>query len=263
MFAIKALKQGVKGGKQLPFRYYSAYKKLENSELDCQMWLDALEDCIDISVSNMPRLKGKTVCLSDNSGSARGAHISEFSSVAMNEVNNLSCVISAVLSDVGYVCRFGDIMCMHQISKRTGILKQALDLTYNSDDVGVATEGGIWEFFENAINNKEHWDNIFIYSDMQAGHGQLYGTMEQMKKYKGTYGARGGRYINVYKLLLDYRTMVFKDVNVASVQTSGYTNNVLPEYGYRLALLSGWTGRESEHLVKLSELWDEAQSSLN
>lgn len=71
---------------------------------------------------------------------------------------------------------------MHPVSKRNGILKQAQDISKTQGSkVGRATENGIWIFFRDAIRQKQHWDNIFIYSDMQAGHGGLYGTDKDMK----------------------------------------------------------------------------------
>ena len=69
---LNQLKDGVKNGKQFPFRYYSALKQINyNQEVKFRpLIIDTLEECIDISIDNMPKLKGKTMCLSDNSGSA-------------------------------------------------------------------------------------------------------------------------------------------------------------------------------------------------
>ena len=97
---------------------------------------------------------------------------------------------------------------------------------------------------KNAINNKEHWDNIFIYSDQQAGHGGLYGTSAQSVEYKDFTCSNGwgSYYINVYDLIIEYRKKVNPKVNVFSVQTDGYDNIVVPENSYRTAIMYGWTG---------------------
>jgi hypothetical protein len=65
------LSAGVLAGRQFPFRYWSAYKAVEkDEEINHKgIILDGLEECMDISVLNMPKLTGKTICLSDNSGS--------------------------------------------------------------------------------------------------------------------------------------------------------------------------------------------------
>ncbi|MCM1222565.1 MAG: hypothetical protein NC548_49655, partial [Lachnospiraceae bacterium] len=230
--------------------------------------IDALEECMDIALDNFPKLKGKTMCLSDNSGSAWGAFNSEYGSVTVAEIDNLSSVITAACSDEGYVGKFGDRLKVTPISKRRGVLDQSQKISEgHGSDVGHGTEGGIWEFFRDAIKNKEHYDNIFIYSDQQAGHGGLYGTDAHMKEY-GTlgFGIGSSSYynnINVYKLIQEYRKKVNSKVNVFSIQTAGYDNVVIPEMAYRTAILYGWTGREAEFAQKYISLWDDVEKRNN
>lgn len=256
---LDKLKSGVVNGKQFPFRYYTALQMIKKSNCNHKpLIIDALEECMDISLENMPKLKGKTMCLSDNSGSAWGCIPSEYGTVTVAEIDNLSSVITAALSEEGYVGKFGDKLITHPISKRQGILHQAEEISKKrTSDVGGATEGGIWEFFKNAINNKEHWDNIFIYSDQQAGHGGLYGTYEQKEEYKAY--AYGG-YINVYDLILEYRKKVNPKVNIFSVQTAGYNNVCIPENAHRTSIMYGWTGKELNYAAKMNELWDEVEN---
>ena len=265
---LEKLKSGVLDGKQFPFRYHSAIKAVEGS-YKCHhkpLIVDALEECMDIALDNFPKLKGKTMCLSDNSGSAWGAINSEYGSVTIAEIDNLSSVITAACSDEGYVGKFGDKLIVSPISKRRGVLSQTKEITSNRNgDVGGATEGGIWEFFRDAIANKEHWDNIFIYSDQQAGHGGLYGT----SRHKTEYNSRGygcGRgwgsmdHINVFKLVQEYRKKVNPKVNVFSIQTAGYNNAVIPEYAYRTNIMYGWTGKEAVFAKSMIDQWDTLDS---
>lgn len=257
---LNALVKGVANGKQFPFRYYGAYLEVKNRVQDDtkrMLGLKVLERCIDEAVKNMPRLKGKTMCLSDNSGSAWGAFTSENGRFTVAEIDNLSSVITAMRSDEGYVGVFGDKLKVYKVDKNRGCLEQAVEMSEaRGNDVGLDTEGGIWEFFNRAIDEKQHWDNIFIYSDQQAGTGGLYGTREQMYKYQGSYGL--GIYINVFKLVKDYRAYVHNKVNVFSVQTAGYSDMVLPNYAYRVNLLYGWTGKEAQFAKAVIDLWDEA-----
>jgi hypothetical protein len=266
---LEKLKSGVVDGKQFPFRYYSAIQAIRTSKCKHQpLIIDALEECMDISLENYPKLSGKTMCLSDNSGSAWGALNSEYGTVTVAEIDNLSSVITAACSDEGYVGKFGDKLIVSPISKRKGVLSQTQEITRNrSGDVGGATEGGIWEFFRNAIANKEHWDNIFIYSDQQAGHGGLYGTSSHKTEYQNRgYGCgRGwfeeGSYINVFKLVQEYRKKVNPKVNVFSVQTAGYDNAVLPEYAYRTNIMYGWTGKEAVFAKAMIDQWNAIDSN--
>lgn len=263
---LERLKDGVTTGRQFPFRYYSALRAVEKDD-NCNhrpQIMNALEDCMDISMANFPRLKGKTMCLSDNSGSAWGAFNSEYGSVTVAEIDNLSSVMTAANSDEGYVGKFGDKLITYPISSRRGILAQANAISRNhSNDVGGGTEGGIWEFFDNAIRKKEHYDNIFVYSDQQAGHGGLYGTSQQAAKYWAAGYSTGSSYINVYKLIRDYRKKVNPKVNVFCIQTAGYDNALIPELGYRTAILYGWTGKEALFASEFIRQWDEIDNRQN
>lgn len=250
---MEELKAGVPYGKQFPFRYKTAYEMISKSDVNHKvMIMDALEECIDIACDNMPKLSGRTCCLSDNSGSAWGTFNSEYGSVTIANIDNLSSVITAKNSDEGYVGKFGDELHMLPISHRNGVLTQTNDVDKNHR-VGGGTENGIWLFFDKALKNKEHWDNIFIYSDMQAGHGELYGV--NSSQYKDF--AIRGRYIDVARLIEVYRQKVNPKVNVYCVQTAGYDNVLVPETGYRTSVLYGWTGKELVYADTINKFWDE------
>lgn len=265
---LEKLKSGVLDGKQFPFRYSAAREAVMASRCNHKsMILDALEECFDISLASYPKLKGKTICLSDNSGSAWGTFNSEFGSTTIAEIDNLSSVITAACSEDGYVGEFGNRLIVHPVSKREGILAQASKISSDHGrKVGGSTEGGIWEFFYNAIQKKEHWDNIFIYSDQQAGHGGLYGTGDQAAKYSRMGFSCGNSWcphINVYKLIQEYRNKVNPKVNVFSIQTAGYDNVLIPEMSYRTAIQYGWTGKEAVFAAEYIRQWDEMENRNN
>ena len=264
---METLKDGVPKGKQFPFRYESAYKMIKKSSVNHKTYiLDVLEECIDIAIDNLPKLKGKTMCLSDNSGSAWGSFDSEFGTVTVAEIDNLSSVIAAKCSDEGYVGKFGDKLIEFPVSKRNGALSQADAISkYSFHDVGGSTEGGIWKFFRDAIKNKTWYDNIFIFSDQQAGAGGLYGTDDDMREYRDKYITRQVSrlrgYVDVYKLIREYRKQVNPKVNVFSVQTAGYTNAVIPQMTYRTAILYGWTGKEIQFAAEYIRQWDDIENA--
>lgn len=265
---LNKLKSGVLKGKQFPFRYYSAIKVIRNEDnLNFRPQIvDVLEECIDISIKNMPKLKGKTICLSDNSGSAWDAFNSEYGKMTIAEIDNLSSIITGMCSDEGYVGKFGNKLKTIPVSKRNGALMQSQIISNKRySDIGGNTENGIWLFFKQAIENKEYWDNIFIYSDQQAGHGGLYGIGKDYlidnESFKTGYG--WANYIDVMKLVDKYRKTVNPKVNVFCVQTAGYSNVLIPEYTYRGAVLYGWTGKESLFASEIIKQWDEIESRQN
>ena len=254
---LAQLKGGVINGKQFPFRYWSAYKAIQSATVHNQtMILDSLEECMDIAVANMPKLEGRVMSLCDNSGSAHGTLNSEYGSVTVSEIANLSALITGLQSEEGYVGIFGDRLETRGVSKRNGLLTQLAESKKLGDSIGASTENGIWLFWDSAIKNKEHWDTVFIYSDMQAGTGGLYG--ENARDYL-KYQWKDGRHIDVLALVNYYRKTVNPKVNVFSVQVAGYNNSVLPENLYRGALLAGWTGKEPAYAKAIIDTWNQIE----
>ena len=263
------LKDGVKDGKQFPFRYEAAYNRLKDERgkvNHLSIILDGLEECIDAAVENLPKLKGVTVSLSDNSGSAWGALTSEYGSTKIAHIDNLSSVIAAQCSDEGYVVKFGDNYKEFPVSHRNGVLKQATEIDdHGYLDIGGHTEGGIWKWFKNAIENKVWVDNLFITVQDKMEYSKAYSyRMGQMSHWKYKSYGRAQRVdlegmINVYKLILEYRKRVNPNVNVFSVQTAGYDNVVVPQMTYRCAMLTGWTGKEILFAHEYIKQWDDIE----
>ncbi len=252
---------GAKNGKQLPFRYLSAYKEIEKlgAIRGAAQVLGAIDECINLSVGNLPRLNGRSLVLSDNSGSAWGAGPSFMSSMHVAEIGNLMGVLTARASDEGVVGVFGDRLELVPIKRTADVLETTNKLSdIGKRKVGQATENGIWIALRDAIKGKVHWDNIFVYSDMQAGHGGLYGT--NPREYSefawggrgGGYG--GGRHIDVAKLVSKYRSEVNPNVNVFLVQTAGYGDTIIPEVYNRTYILGGWSGNILRYASKMSDI---------
>lgn len=267
---LERLVAGVEKGRQFPYRYYVAYNEIKKQESISfkVMIMEALEDCLQKSLDNLPYLEGKTMVLSDNSGSAWGAMPSEYGIVRVAEIGNLSAVLTAMRSEEGYVGVFGDELTVIPIKKNSSVLDNLEKVNEAGRQIGKATETGIWLFFRQALTKKEHWDNLFIYSDMQAGYGHLYCSRQNTQKYISYLNANGLKktrrtrdcYVDVLQLVNEYRKINPK-FNVFSIQTAGYNNSVLPQYCYRSNLLYGWTGKELVFAKRMIDLWDEVESN--
>jgi len=234
---IDKLVEGAKTGKQLPFRYYSAYSAVKEKGVSGAV-LDAIESCLKTSLANVPHFKGKTMSLADNSGSAREATTSTMGTMKVSTIANLTSVIAGMVSDDGHVGVFGDDLKVLPIRKSSSVFDQLDKLEKLGDNVGQATENGIWMFWDKAITNEEHWDNVFIFSDMQAGHGGLYGT--NPRQYSKFAWMNNTRNIDVSKLINHYRLKVNPNVNVFLVQVAGYQDTILPEFYKKTYILGGW-----------------------
>jgi len=285
---------GVEGGKQYPFRYITAYREAKRGlntgrragakkkqhvsganwhpkrlrVVDRQLVIDILERCLQESMKNYPKLDGDTFSLCDNSGSAHGTFTSTYGSVKVADIANLSALFTAYNTlGRGVVGVFGDRLKLYEVNKERRILEQYDEISELGQTVGSGTENGIWiafrDSFEPENRTKMRFDNIFIYSDMQAGHGGLYGMKpSEYQQYavelpRPVRGDGIARYIDVLKLVKDYRRKVNARVNVFSVQVAGYDNNLLPENIYRGAIMAGWTGNEVAYAKEMISIWNE------
>lgn len=286
------MKRGVKYGKLYPFHYITAYKALKGSsksmkaktknpyanpyyikplrKRDLAIMIKALEDCIQLSIDNFPKLEGDVVVLSDNSGSAHGAFTSEYGSTTVADIGNLSAIITAnACSGRGMIGLFGDRLLEYEVDKSKTILQQYDEINQlagmRGAHVGGATENGLWLFYKRSMENPEKYrfDHFFCYSDMQAGHGGLYGNDIEIGKLG--FGISRSRYSNInyidlLRLLEDYRKRINPKMSCFTVQTAGYNDSIMPENLYRGAILAGWTGREVLYADKVLKLWDEVDA---
>jgi hypothetical protein len=277
------IKGGVKFGKQFPFRYYSAYLAVKGNDggrlarfgddksgeipvAVRKVLIDGLEECLQISMENFPKLSGDTISLCDNSGSAWGAVTSEYGSMECAIIANLSGLITAYnCTGSGSVGVFGDTLKIFNVDKNRPLLAQLDEINSLGKTVGGGTENGIWIFFRDALEHKKKYQNVFIYSDMQAGHGGLYGTSADAHVYNKRGFQRNNDhytpYIDVMKLVYAYRKQVSPKTNFFSVQVAGYDNSVLPECIYRGAVMAGWTGKEVVYAHELILLWDQIEAA--
>lgn len=244
-----------------PYKYWVAYRTLKEGDNfnHRQIALDAISDALDV-VTKLVTIEGRVDVLVDNSGSARGTKVTEAGGAYIYETGNLSGVITAMQADEGTVWVFGDTVKAVPISKRESVLSQVEKVNRIGNTVGQRTENGIWLYFEKMIREKAHVDYVFIYSDMQAGRGGLYGiNPSDYAEY--SWGDTGGRHIDVWKLVNKLRAVANSRMNVFSVQIAGYDNSVMPENVYRGANISGWTGKEAAYALEITNIWDQAEAS--
>jgi len=242
-------------GKQLPFRYWSAFKAVEGQGKAKVM--DAIEDCMKISLKNLPQFKGNVMSLCDNSGSAHGTMTSAYGSVKVSEIANLTAVITAKCADNGHVGVFGDRLETFSVRKSSSIFDDLKKANNLGDGIGGSTETGVFTFWQKAIAEKQHWDHVFIYSDMQVGHNNsVYGEDQTMYR-DYAWSNSGGRFIHVPKLIKEYRNKVNKNVMVYCVQCAGYTDTIVPENYDRTFILGGWSDGVIRFAANMSKMYDQ------
>ena len=219
---LEMLLAGVKGGKQFPFRYITAYEQMKlsfqksessqqkNEDMEPEevsvegnkkrkrygkvrivsleykdIILEYLEKCLQVSIENYPELEGDVISLSDNSGSAHGTMTSSYGSSKVSDIGNLSALFTAYrATGRGVVGVFGDDLKFYEVDKTKSLLSQYDEINNLGNTVGGNTENGVWLFFKWAFQNpsENKFDHWFCYSDMQVGHGGLYGKDPEIEK---------------------------------------------------------------------------------
>ena len=111
--------EAVRRSKQLPFRFLSAYNSVSNYGSQV---LDVLEDALDASIENLPKLPGKTVIAIDVSGSMTFGSISKNSSVTPCDIAILLGLIANRICDDAIVMTFDHHLEYLPVSHRNGIL---------------------------------------------------------------------------------------------------------------------------------------------
>lgn len=223
--------------KQLPFRYYSAYLALKGLGDVPPQVLDGIESCLEKSLGNLPKFSGRTISLCDNSGSAQGATTSTLGTMRVSSIGNLTGILTGMCAEEGYLGVFGDGLEVKPVRKNSSVFDQLEAADEVAARIGQNTENGIWMFFDKAIREGERYDNIFVYSDMQAGHGGLYGLNQNQYR---DYRYQGSNHIDVAALVKTYREKVNPYVNVFLVQIAGYEDTLVPEFYPRTFILGGW-----------------------
>jgi hypothetical protein len=178
------------------------------------------------------------MALCDNSGSAQKGMTSNLGTVKVSTIANLTAILAGKASDEGYIGVFGDRLETRAVRKKASVFDQLKEADNVAASIGQGTENGIWLFWDKAIKEKQHWDNVFVMSDMQAGHGGLYGLTNAVPS---SYLWSDRRHIDVAKLINQYRHTVNSKVNVFLVQVAGYQDTLLPEFYKRTYILGGWS----------------------
>jgi hypothetical protein len=95
----------VKKSRQLPFRFYSAYRTLKNAGLMTPAIHKALEKALTSSIDNMEQIKGRTLIAVDVSGSM-SSPISTKSDVRCSDIGSLLGSMASRICEDATVCYF-------------------------------------------------------------------------------------------------------------------------------------------------------------
>lgn len=153
----------VKKSKQLPFRFYSAYDNVENQDM-----LEAISKALDISLSNVPRLDGKTLIAIDTSGSMGGDPIKKAS------------IFAAALfkSNDADLIQYNTSVGTFKIMRGDSTLTLANHIIRNANGGGTQT-ALVYEYALEQLEKGIKYDRIIILSDNESWVEGSYGYSVQ------------------------------------------------------------------------------------
>lgn len=208
----------VLASKQLPFRFYSAFKAIDGLPNSSHA-VDALEQAIIHSVENLPRLPGKTVIGIDISISMQW-YTSGNSDLLCVDIAKLMAVIAAHMCDDVRIFIFDTKINELDFTLKKGILRSARDIFELGGGTNVALP------IERMISESIYADRVLLFSDMEINR---------------TYSGDCQRAVDTYRELFN------PNLWVHAIDLQGYGTTQF--YGKNTNVLAGWSERLLEYIL--------------
>lgn len=223
--------QAIKRSKQLPYRFWSAYKEISNQKIG-----RAIAQAFEKSITNVT-LGGSTAVLVDLSGSMTGARVSAKSQVTNAEVAAVLGAIAAKKSENSVVIGFGETARIIKINPDDTMISNVEKIV--NTDVGHSTNAGL--AFNILTSKSLNVDRIVLISDMQC-----YNTTGK------TYRSWATSYVN--DEWINYRSKVNKDAYLYSFDVASYGTRQTPNKpSSRTILLNGWSDKVLDYMALVED----------
>ena len=155
-------KEEVANSKQLPFRFFSAYRNLPANHRYYGAVSQAVSDALDASIGNLPRLEGRTLIIVDTSASMTWSTVSGMSEVTPSDIANLFGAAMYQSQDADVIA-FASYAAWVPLNKTDSILSNAARIRKTQVGGGTALSQAL-----TLVGSKlNEYDNVVIFSDMQ------------------------------------------------------------------------------------------------
>ncbi len=217
----------VRRSRQLPFRFFSAYRTLIENDLMTPEIHWALEIALRCSLDNIEHIPGRTLIAVDSSGSMRYS-ISRRSTIRCCDIGTLFGAMASHICEDATVCYFD---CSRYSNFRNpkgykiaryGVHDSILDIVDNNSSTGCGTEMSLpmeYALYKDPTRDLKPFDRVIYFSDSECNSfGTGKSTATQM--------------VNEYRS--KYNPMLW----VHGVDLAGYGTQQFAGPGYNL--ISGW-----------------------
>jgi 60 kDa SS-A/Ro ribonucleoprotein len=251
--------EAVLHGKQFPYSYLTAFRAIEQIPLNKKPTYDrnaytrnvgavkdALQTALDISVANVPKLRGNSFVLVDHSGSMTNHEINQRPNgrdsderirIYASDIAGLFGAMSVHICENSTVYAFAEKFKQIFVSKRDGILTTAEQIVSAKVCEGTYGHLPIIDIMEKGLV----FDRIIMLSDEQL--------------YKTPYSAR---YDSVAEAFMEYQRKINPNAFLHSVDLCGYATLALPENARNVSAIGGW----SDKIFDFMNTFEKAGTSL-
>lgn len=221
----------VRKSKQLPFRFLSAYRMIQNeSSWNRGAALEAIEAAADCAVENLPKIPGRTIIAIDTSGSMR-CSVSNKSDVRCCDISALLGIIASRICEKSRVFTFDNYLREMAVPKRNGIISSALEASHAGGGTDMTLP------FNKLIEDKIDCDRLIILSDNECNeytYDMRYRNRDNLKPY-------------VQVLAEDYRKLSGNNIWVHAIDLQGYGTQQFA--GPKTNLIAGWSEKVFEFIL--------------
>jgi len=227
VFERLADREAVLRSKQMPFRFYSAYRALKEANLASSKVFNTLEQAVTYSVENMDRVPGKTLIAIDVSGSMMSP-ISKNSDVCCSDIARLLAVMAVRICEDAVVVSFDTNLNLLAISAVGGILSQTDQIPVNGGGTDLHLPVA-W-----ALKGKRYFDRLILLSDNENNY----------------------RFSTCQPFVNEYRKTVNPKFFVHAVDLQGYGTQQF--IGRDTNIIAGW----SENVLRFIGLAEQGMDTL-
>lgn len=234
--------------KQLPFRFYAAYRELHDASegyftpagsLMVTEVMDAIETAVGYSVDNFPKLSGSSTLIAcDVSGSMEN-EISKNSSIQRFDIGIMLGMMANRFVGHTITGIFGDIWKVVPMSRSSGILKNTMEMHSREGEVGYSTNG--YKVIDYLLDNNIAVDRIMIFTDCQMWNSTVRFSWDDINHE--TFADRF--------LLYQKR---YPNAKLYAWDLSGYGNIMIPQNTRGVCLMGGWSDRIFDFISAFEEI---------
>lgn len=220
--------------KQLPFRFYSAYKEISDQKIN-----RAIAQAFEKSIANV-QLDGKTAIMVDLSGSMDQG-LSGKSKATYKEVACVLAAVAAKKASNSVVIGFGSTARIAKINPDDTMITNIEKI--KNLDVGFSTNA--WLAFDE-LGSKEV-DRVILISDMQC-----YDSRHRDNFYAGYgWGYNGAKVENIHDKWSTY-TKMYPNAKLYSLDVAAYGTKQTSSNQKSVVLLNGWSDKIID-LININE----------